>query len=402
MQTDRYYGLDALRGCMMLLGILLHAATFHLMETQALDIDPSIPILTVLGVIHQFRMPLFFLLAGYFASLLVQKYGVQGTLENRSRRLLIPFLLCLVTVVPVTDWLFFSTFLSARLHEFALIGPSTDLTAVRTSLQEAGMAHLTLFHLWFLYYLLIYVVLIPAFEKGATKLRALGWMPKLRELAANPWCALPLLALGTGLTLIPFKAAAVAVNDKLFVPDIWALLYYGYFFAAGYLLFHTKEILTTFREHAGTYGVLAFLSFVWYAIPAAMIGAGSVSVAVKVVAQLFAALSTWCFVFFLCGLFLNRFNDDTPRTRLLSQSAYWVYLLHMPVILFNGIVLMNLPVDIGPYLRLLINMAVTTWICFFTYKHFVRGTALGELLNGRRYDADGRPLSATVLTPQKI
>ena len=74
----RYYGLDALRGGMMLLGIVLHGANLYLAAPP-----PAFPFPTdrnnayvfdlLFFFIHSFRMPTFFVLAGFFASLLVEK-----------------------------------------------------------------------------------------------------------------------------------------------------------------------------------------------------------------------------------------------------------------------------------------------------------------------------------------
>ena len=72
MDERRYYGLDALRGGMMLLGIVLHGSMFYLTTPP-----PSIPIPTdrnnaqvfdlIFEFIHSFRMPTFFVVAGFFA-----------------------------------------------------------------------------------------------------------------------------------------------------------------------------------------------------------------------------------------------------------------------------------------------------------------------------------------------
>ena len=70
MDDRRYYGLDALRGAMMMLGIVLHGATFYLVVPPA-----SMPIPTdrnnayvfdlLFHFIHSFSMPTFFFLAGF-------------------------------------------------------------------------------------------------------------------------------------------------------------------------------------------------------------------------------------------------------------------------------------------------------------------------------------------------
>ena len=115
----RYYGLDALRGGMMMLGIVLHAAEFYLAAPP-----PALPMPTdrntsyvfdlLFHFIHSFRMPTFFVLAGFFTSLLVEKRGIRGTYENRAARILGPFLAGLVTVVPLSVLFFLDLMLTLR------------------------------------------------------------------------------------------------------------------------------------------------------------------------------------------------------------------------------------------------------------------------------------------------
>src|SRR5437016_3197584 len=76
MSDDRrYYGLDALRGGMMMLGIVLHSATLYIAAPpphvpMVADPNTSLAMDAIFDFIHSFRMPLFFVLAGFFASLL--------------------------------------------------------------------------------------------------------------------------------------------------------------------------------------------------------------------------------------------------------------------------------------------------------------------------------------------
>src|SRR5690606_26471043 len=141
-------------GSMMLLGIVLHAAFFHLLTTVAAGTAPSPLVLVVIGIIHQFRMPLFFLLAGFFMALLVERTDSEAALLNRARRILLPLLLCLPTILPLTLWLWFSLFLSAREGQLAFVSFGTDLPALFAFMRERGVTEpVNLFHLWFLYYL---------------------------------------------------------------------------------------------------------------------------------------------------------------------------------------------------------------------------------------------------------
>ena len=88
---------------MMLLGIYLHAAV-------AYDVDGGWPwkqaVLThslgrSMAFIHIFRMPLFYVMAGFFLALLVERRGTLEAARNRAKRILLPFVLGWLVVFPV-------------------------------------------------------------------------------------------------------------------------------------------------------------------------------------------------------------------------------------------------------------------------------------------------------------
>ena len=68
---SRYNGLDALRGTAMLLGSVLHAALPYMPGVEAFwptDRDSSRLIHAIFEFIHIWRMPLLFILTGFFAN----------------------------------------------------------------------------------------------------------------------------------------------------------------------------------------------------------------------------------------------------------------------------------------------------------------------------------------------
>jgi glucans biosynthesis protein C len=76
----RYHALDALRAAMMLLGLVLHAAISYI-ETPMPSLwpysDPQRSLAFDLTVffIHVFRMPVFFVVAGFFAAFVYHRDG---------------------------------------------------------------------------------------------------------------------------------------------------------------------------------------------------------------------------------------------------------------------------------------------------------------------------------------
>ena len=101
----RRHDLDALRALAMLLGILLHAMMSFLPGlwlVQDASASPGLGILLIL--IHGFRMPLFFLVSGFFTAMLWRQRGLKALVQHRLLRILVPCLLGLLTVVPLYRW----------------------------------------------------------------------------------------------------------------------------------------------------------------------------------------------------------------------------------------------------------------------------------------------------------
>ena len=82
--VQRFYDLDVLRAVTMFLGIVLHAGVFVLPEAipiwpihdEAATGDPTYKL--VIEALHAFRMPVFFLLSGFFCTLLWQRRKLAG------------------------------------------------------------------------------------------------------------------------------------------------------------------------------------------------------------------------------------------------------------------------------------------------------------------------------------
>ena len=101
----RRHDLDALRAIAMLLGIALHGLLAYTGFPWAVQDTNQAPWLgAVFAMIHGFRMPLFFLVSGFFTAMLWRKRGLKSLIKHRFNRILIPCLVGLVTVIPVMNW----------------------------------------------------------------------------------------------------------------------------------------------------------------------------------------------------------------------------------------------------------------------------------------------------------
>ena len=91
----------------MLLGIGLHAAlsfypTVWPVTDSTADLDGYFDEFVL--AVHGFRMPLFFLLSGFFTVLLWRRRGLGNLLGHRLRRLLVPFILAVILIAPTVTW----------------------------------------------------------------------------------------------------------------------------------------------------------------------------------------------------------------------------------------------------------------------------------------------------------
>jgi peptidoglycan/LPS O-acetylase OafA/YrhL len=90
----------------MLLGVALHASLgFFPSPWPVRDPQQSGLLWLLFLAIHGFRMPLFFIVSGYFTLMVCQKRGITPFLKQRAARILLPCLLGLLTIVPATRWI---------------------------------------------------------------------------------------------------------------------------------------------------------------------------------------------------------------------------------------------------------------------------------------------------------
>ena len=156
MLNKRIHSLDNLRAHLMLLGVIFHCALSYVDVPENLnywyfqDQDTSIFFNLITYIIHLFRTPLFFFVAGFFAALLIRKTGDLGFLKNRLKRLGGP-LIIFFPLLFLFCKVIFSSFDSLR----------PEMTE-QLILLPASLRDLDLIHLWFLLYLILCVVLLCA------------------------------------------------------------------------------------------------------------------------------------------------------------------------------------------------------------------------------------------------
>ena len=253
---ERFHALDATRAFALLLGIVFHAAWFYVpfpVKTPVSDVGGNDFFGWFFVWSHTFRMQLFFLIAGFFARLVVEKRGVKAFVKNRIGRILVPLVLCWFLLIPVfyMVWIWGAGQSGQGNPEVPPIGVGLYLLiSGRVFVEAASGGAFTLIHLWFLYYLaLMYVIVLGVrallIRKGGT--RGEGRVDRVVGfLARSVWG--PVLLAGffwPGLVMMESFIGVTTPTNSL--APVWSTLavYLG-FFVFGWLLHRQSARLGDF------------------------------------------------------------------------------------------------------------------------------------------------------------
>jgi glucans biosynthesis protein C len=369
--VERVHAFDNLRALAMLAGVLFHAALAYspLMRPfwSTADSDTSLAVDLFAWFLHLFRMPLFFLVAGFFAARLIQTRGVGGMMQNRAQRVLLPLLLFWPLIYLAMDAL--------TLHAVSTVENPSPLLVLFEQWQRSADAPSpppSLMHLWFLYYLMIFCVLV--WVAGALELGAVAaWFARAR---------IGVIVFVLPLVLVP---AAVSVYAPMpapesFLPQWWALLYFGCYFFLGYQLHRRRSWAQEFKPLAPW---LLLAGLATYACFFGLLHSGYRQSPGETMHWLVAVLQTYAaFWLTLCGVHAAEswLNSPSRPMRYIADASYWVYLVHLPILFALQYPLLDVAL---PWpLKFAVSVLGTCILAFGSYQFIVRRRWIGRLLNG--------------------
>jgi glucans biosynthesis protein C len=371
--SQRIHYLDNVRAIAMMLGLLMHGGLAYAESTHVIwivgDRSGSVGIDIIVWFVHLFRMALFFLIAGYFAKLLVDKRGTTGFIKNRVYRVVLPFIVFwpLTTAAIVGAMIFGANYV----QELPKI-----LGTIKNPPPGSQAPPPTTGHLWFLYYLAMFAAITAILSWfSSTNLTSMIDTIYRKPIA---WLFLPLL-------LVPavVVAGTPLVSPETFTPTWWPFLFYGGFYLGGWHLFGREEAL----DKCGKYVVWMLLLSIGLFIPyyrllpfeyAMTIAPQWLTLTESVLTSYLAVLLT---IVALC-LGKRFLSKQSPIMKFIAESSYWTYLAHLPIILFIQVLMVDWHVNV--WIKFVLAMVSTFVLCQITYLAFVRYTPIGWMLNGRK------------------
>jgi peptidoglycan/LPS O-acetylase OafA/YrhL len=369
--SSRLHALDALRAYALLLGVVLHASMSFFPGPPVWLVNDSASSTLLSGaffVIHMLRMPTFFLLAGFMARLSMERRGAGAFFLDRLFRIGLPL---------VVGWpILFMALMSAA-------GMPERTTQVFGTLSPTSFP---LTHLWFLYLLMLFypaTLLSPLLGRRIGHLAAVFW---LRRMLLQPWSPAMLAApLCLSLYLHPywFMWFGIPTPDQSLLPTLPALVGYGTAFAFGWLVQPQPGVLDRWGRNwmfqlsvacACTAFCLAQAGVAPLLAPAPQGGA-------KLAYAAAYSLGAWTWSLALLGMAQRFLSDYNAVRHYLADASYWIYLVHLPLVVSLQALVSNWA---WPWLpKFVLVVALVFVIALVTYALVVRRTFVGAVLHGR-------------------
>ncbi|MCC2980838.1 acyltransferase family protein [Sphingomonas sp. IC4-52] len=374
---------DALRALLMLLGIPFHAThPFRVGGGWMISSpDQSVPLTYVMHFLHLFRMHGFFVIAGYFAAMLLARRDPAEWLRGRMTRLGIPLVFGLIVLVPIMH-------LGVALQS----APPGGVLASWAD-QTLPPSRSTTEHLWFLIVLIYYSALAAGLVMLMPGRRLVAIAPSLdRRIAGHAGLLLFLYAVATGcFTFLVGKMEGRVMAEDSFAADVLTLHFawmYAPYFALGMIIQRTAGLRS------------AVTRWMW---PLTVIGAGAAFVLLTrasalpwaLVCILRAVAAIGLSQFLIAGVFAL-FNRGHPWVKEVVDASFAIYLLHLPALVFLFWAVDGLPLPVtARFLLLTIGTLALCWAAWLVIRrHAVLQLLFSGLSPGARTGSAPRPIPA--------
>jgi len=349
-------------------------------------------------VSHIFRMTTFFVIAGYFGRMLRQRRGTGDFLRNRLTRIVVPFLVF---------WPVVTVAIAACKAWGAATMSRGASPSIRTLLPPLSAKTIPLTHLWFLYVLSLFYAAtlilrgLAALIDRSGRFRAGPVDRAMRLLLATP-AAAPLLAapLAIVLALQPgwFALSGIPTPGTGLIPNPAAVIGFGTAFAFGWLLQRQRGLLVTIQRWWAIQlaAAIVFTMVCAWKFGSARLFGPPPPFHVNLIYAACYALAAWAWTLGLIGAALRYLASERPAIRYVADASYWIYLVHLPLVMALQILLF--PLHLPAIAKYLVVTCSALLLLLLSYEWLVRHSFMGQWLNGRKYPRARRenPAAAAV------
>ncbi|NOT76797.1 MAG: acyltransferase family protein [Cyclobacteriaceae bacterium] len=388
ISSTRFHGLDAARAIALLIGILHHGiesfVTYANGDWITQDSQSSLFLDIVFYVSHVFRMQAFFLMSGFFAHMIFHRNGLKAFALNRMKRLVIPF----IVFWPLLYFSLYNLWIWGIQYNQGLSYAAAVAKLPSYMIWSHGFP---LMHLWFLYFLILFCAGVVVFRSPIVSwidpsCRIRHAVDRLISFFMNRWwgsLAFGLAMVGPMLGMTDWFGVDTSASGL--IPRAASFIIYGLYFTLGWFL-HRQSFLMEGMKKFRVVNLCMSIVITFSVIIISLLFSEPADPAdgrfILMGINTLYAFASMTMVFAFIGFMLSWFEDPSPTIRYMADSAYWGYLIHLPIIAFLEIIVATS--DIVWPLKLLIIIVPAAVLLWFTYQYGVRNTWIGILLNGKR------------------
>lgn len=333
-KKERKYFIDWLRIGLIISVFFFHVGMIFRPEQWHVNSNESFPFLDpIMWWLHLWRMPLLFLVSGIGTYYALGFRTTKQYIKERFTRLYIPFIVGFFTLVPMMVYVeridLYDSFWTYIPHMFDG-GPYP-------------VGNISWHHLWFILYLLIISLLIAPFINYSRTGHYNMVRSKLIAIASTKmglnWL-LPIIIVSQIILRQFFPDSTHALYND------WAYFtYYLLFFISGFVLFTNEKVINTLASNRRLYlyQTIAF-TILLFSLPTIFGMPSMVRDYARGITEIIISLS--------CGLtavayFRVYFNKNHKIRKVLNEAIYPFYLLHQPVLIFVGYVVLQWNISYG-------------------------------------------------------
>ncbi|MBW3095864.1 acyltransferase family protein [Pseudohoeflea coraliihabitans] len=388
--AQREHFWDFTRAFYLLLGIPFHAAvTYSLHHDWAIPSPVRDPLMSaVADTLHTFRMPGFFVIAGYFSLMLLMRQEARDWAMSRLVRLGLPLLTATLTILPVQ--MLIQVWFESLTGSLPAGAFWTTFIARLTRFDEPWISHL-----WFLYSLLAFSAALAFGAAVIGQARFVRWYRQAFEFAfAHRWLSLAGLALISVGCAVVLPLVYALGGDKM--PALIGYIQYFPFFFLGAALF-ASPVLKARYTGLGAAALIggAVLLVVAMATPARIWAHG-----VVILAGLIGAVLITGFIAAMARRYCDR---PSLRVRQLADASFSIYLFHHPIIMALATVFAL--TDWPPVAEFLIVVPVAAIASYGCHLLVASNRVTALLYNGirmkRATDGPRLPVAGVLVSPER-
>lgn len=347
---ERRYDFDAMRATMMLLGIVFHACVSFIVSDTG-DLWPyqspqtNLVFDAIVGTIHAFRIPAFFMISGFFGSQQLSRHSWNRVMLKRIRRVLLPFIVCFILIAPIVKYGFFS--FSVDFKPFS-----------KESLERYfSLWQWNTVHFWFLYYLIIFHAVQLLLNKIPRRYSSIAKLPLSMSL---------IIMILAQIGIILFTGIESTNGDYSLTPSISSLLYFFCFYLFGNQIFYHLKTFDRWIAKARWIYIVAITVNTSYLLIRQQTFNTEMSGQILVWDSVIAAINTTLLILATFRLFHTLFREKLAVVQYFSRASYLIYIIHLPILIWTLRILAKWIEN--PFILAFLLIAITSLLSIILYE----------------------------------